>query len=40
MQSNCGKETFRFSEVNIEDLKKDILELDKKQHLAAFRHSH
>ena len=26
---NCEKETFRFSEVNIEDMKKDILRLDK-----------
>ena len=29
MQSNCEKETFHFSEVNIEDIKKDILRLDK-----------
>ena len=29
IQSNCEKETFRFSEVNIEDIKKDILRLDK-----------
>ena len=26
---NCEKETFRFLEVNIEDMKKDILRLDK-----------
>ena len=31
IQSNCEKETFRFSEVNIEDIKKDILKLDKKK---------
>ena len=29
MHSNCEKETFRSSEVNIEDIKKYILELDK-----------
>ena len=29
IQSHCEKETFRFSEVNIEDIKKDILKLDK-----------
>ena len=29
IQSNCEKETFRFSKVNIEDIKKDILRLDK-----------
>ena len=29
IQSNCGKETFCFSGVNIEDIKKDILKLDK-----------
>ena len=29
IQRNCEKETFRFSEVNIEDIKKDILRLDK-----------
>ena len=36
IQSNCKKETFRFSEVNIEDVKMDILESDKSrasQHL-------
>ena len=29
IQSHCEKETFRFSEVNIEDIKKDIPKLDK-----------
>ena len=29
IQRNWEKETFRFSEVNIEDIKKDILILDK-----------
>ena len=29
IQSHCEKETFRFSEVNIEDIKKNILKLDK-----------
>ena len=29
IQSHCEKETFRFSEVNIEDIKKDNLKLDK-----------
>ena len=29
LHGNCEKETFRFSEVNIEDIKKDILEYDK-----------
>ena len=29
IHSHCEKETFRFSEVNIEDIKKDILKLDK-----------
>ena len=29
IQSNCEKEAFCFSEVNIEDIKKDILKLDK-----------
>ena len=29
IQSNCEKETFHFSEVNMEDIKKDILRLDK-----------
>ena len=36
MQSNCEKETFRFSEVKIEDIKKDILKLDKNK---ASQHS-
>ena len=36
IQSNCEKETFRFSEVNIEDIKKDILRLDKNK---ASQHS-
>ena len=35
-QGNCEKETFRFSEVNIEDIKKDILKLDKNK---ASQHS-
>ena len=30
IQSNSEKETFCFSEVNIEDMKKGILKLDKK----------
>ena len=29
IQSNCEKETFSFSEVNIDNTKKDILKLDK-----------
>ena len=29
IQTNCEKETFCFSEVNIEDIKKNILRLDK-----------
>ena len=29
IQSNCEKETFSFSEVNIDNIKKDILKLDK-----------
>ena len=29
IQSNRGKETFRFSGVNINNIKKDILKLDK-----------
>ena len=36
IQSHCEKETFRFSEVNIEDIKKDILKLDKNK---ASQHS-
>ena len=28
IQNNCENETLRFSEVNIEDIKKDILKLD------------
>ena len=36
IQSNCEKETFRFSEVNMEDVKKDILKLDKNK---ASQHS-
>ena len=32
IQSHCEKETFRFSQVNIEDIKKDILKLDKNRH--------
>ena len=36
IQSHCEKETFRFSEVNIEDIKKDILKLDKNE---ASQHS-
>ena len=36
IQSNCEKETFRFSEFNIEDIKKDILKLDKNK---ASQHS-
>ena len=36
LHSNCEKETFRFSEVNIEDIKKAILELDKNK---ASKHS-
>ena len=28
IQSNCEKETLRFSEINIKDIKKDILKLD------------
>ena len=36
LHGNCEKETFRFSEVNIEDKKKDILEFDKKK---ASQHS-
>ena len=37
IQSNFEKETFRFSGVNIEDIKKDILRLDKNK---ASQHSH
>ena len=29
IQGNCEKETFCFSEFNIEDIKKDIIKLDK-----------
>ena len=29
IQRNCEKEIFRFSEVNIEEIKKDILRLEK-----------
>ena len=36
IQSHCEKETFRFSEVNIEDIKKDILKLNKNK---ASQHS-
>ena len=36
IQSHCEKETFRFSEVNIKDIKKDILKLDKNK---ASQHS-
>ena len=36
IRNNCEKETFRFSEVNIEDTKKDILKLDKNK---ASQHS-
>ena len=36
IQSHCEKETFRFSEVNIEDIKKDILKSDKNK---ASQHS-
>ena len=36
IQSSCEKETFRFSEVSIEDIKKDILILDKNK---ASQHS-
>ena len=36
IQSHCEKETFRFSEVNIEDIKKGILKLDKNK---ASQHS-
>ena len=36
IQSNCEKETFCFSEVNIEDIKKSILRLDKNK---ASQHS-
>ena len=36
IQSHYEKETFRFSEVNIEDIKKDILQLDKNK---ASQHS-
>ena len=36
LHSNCEKEALRFSEVNIEDIKKDILELDKNK---ASQHS-
>ena len=31
IQSNRGKETFRFSGVNINNIKKDILKLDKNE---------
>ena len=36
IQGNCEKETSRFSEVNIEDIKEDILKLDKNK---ASQHS-
>ena len=36
IQSNCKKETFRFSNVNIEGIKKDILKSDKNK---ASQHS-
>ena len=36
IQSICEKDTFRFSEINIEDIKKDILKLDKNK---ASQHS-
>ena len=36
IQSNCEKEAFLFSDVNIEDIKKDILKLDKNK---ASQHS-
>ena len=36
IQNNCEKKIFRFSEVNIEDIKKDILKLDKNK---ASQHS-
>ena len=39
IQGICEKETSRFREVNIEEIKKNILKLDKKS-LPAFKHSH
>ena len=36
IQSNCEKETFRFSELNTEDIKRNILKLDKNK---ASQHS-